>query len=622
MKKSRSFSIYLLKEGYEAATALKSDHSLEETEATDLPEGASLFVSDFPAKPPWWKAYFGVVSPLLQSHKGALVFLPVEDRCFALSFGQVFHHLDDHSYEYDFGLRVTLNCLDPKELKSADMVAPGLARRKRTQVPAATELTYLDFDGNSEIIKSLTGKVKEEHKELFKNATGSIALKVSLQLESEELVDACSKLLDLYKREDFKISFPNIQNIAPVKDPDITAILDEALVRLVRAKDDQVTLTIPDIIDYRDNTCCMFQGDEKASDVYPDISIEHFYESLGGSFDLSSLTIDSLRRSRMLLTDVEGNVSQTYPIYRTLICDVQLPSDPAVYHLCEGNWYKAEISYVNRVTTYLDQKCETADLLPYNHDDTKNGKAVYSESNYNEAIPAWKNEFICLDRTNISPSGNSDIEPCDVYKIDADTQTSTGHRAIFYHIKVSTRSAQLSHLFNQGVNSIELIQLESSFRDELKKRIVERLNGNDMNSYLSPIDSSEFKVVFGIITHKDSSLKSQNLPLFSKISLMRNMQRLDLYKIPSALAYIEDKSPKKQGHPKHPQIVVVVCGSSDGKIEVRPEDGQGFDPAVAITRCPKQISESPIGTRFLLSVKKSESGELSTYHGWPYRPYP
>jgi len=52
----------------------------------------------------------------------------------------VFHHLKDTTYEYDFGLRVTLNSLDPHELKSADMVAPGVARRKRTQVPLSTEL--------------------------------------------------------------------------------------------------------------------------------------------------------------------------------------------------------------------------------------------------------------------------------------------------------------------------------------------------------------------------------------------------------------------------------------------------------------------------------------------------
>jgi uncharacterized protein (TIGR04141 family) len=70
------------------------------------------------------------------------------------------------------------------------MVEPGVARRKRTQVPISTELTYLDFDGNSEIIKSLTGKVKQEYQTLFNNATGSVSLKVSLTLELQRARDS------------------------------------------------------------------------------------------------------------------------------------------------------------------------------------------------------------------------------------------------------------------------------------------------------------------------------------------------------------------------------------------------------------------------------------------------
>jgi uncharacterized protein (TIGR04141 family) len=180
MSKARPFSIYLLKAGYDATNSLKEGHNLEPAHAVSLPENATLYILDSDPKPPWWKSYFGIQEDLWQQYKGAIVFLPVGNRCFALSFGQVFHHLTDAAYEYDFGLRVTLNSLDPYELKSADMVEPGVARRKRTQVPISTELTYLDFDGNSEIIKSLTGKVKQEYQSLFNNATGSVSLKVSL----------------------------------------------------------------------------------------------------------------------------------------------------------------------------------------------------------------------------------------------------------------------------------------------------------------------------------------------------------------------------------------------------------------------------------------------------------
>ena len=376
MSKSRPFSIYLLKIGHDATNSLKEDHDLKPAFAARLPENATLYILDAEAKPPWWRNYFGLQEDLWQQYKGALVFLPVDGRCFALSFGQVFHHLKDTTYEYDFGLRVTLNSLDPHELKSADMVAPGVARRKRTQVPLSTELTYLDFDGNSEIIKSLTGKVKKEYQDLFKNATGSVSLKVSLALEPGELAATCNTLLALYEKDDYKTAFPNIQNIVPVRDPTKIASLDEMVLESFRQRDGHVTLTVPDIVDYRGNTCCMFQGGGRSSEIFPDISLEEFYEFLGDNADLGALTLDKLKGYRMILTDVDGTPGPSYSIYRALIFDAEPAGEQVLYHLCEGNWYGAEKNYVERLTRYLNERCEDSDLCPYNHDGIKDGKAV------------------------------------------------------------------------------------------------------------------------------------------------------------------------------------------------------------------------------------------------------
>ncbi|MHC5308013.1 DUF6119 family protein [Bartonella sp. LJL80] len=618
MAKARPFSIFLLKEGFDATNALEEDHGLEVAEATELPEGAVLYILDAKPKFPWWRDYFGVTKHLIQQFKGALVFLPVGGRWFALSFGQIFHHLDDAAYEYDFGLRVTLNSIDPNKLKSADMVAPGVARRKRTQVPVSTELTYLDFDGNSEIIKSLTGKVKAEYEEFFKNATGSVSLKVSLNLEPGELPDICKTLLGLYNSDGYKTSFPNIQNISPINDPLKITELDDLLLSSLKAKDGKATLTIPDIIDYRDNTCCIFQGDGRTSDVFPDISLEEFYQFLGENYYLAGMTVESFKNFRMILTDVDGATSRSYSVYRSLIYDSELAGEGLVCHLCEGKWYRVEKSYIQRLKNYLDAKCADHDLPPYNHDAVKDGKAVYSEQGYNAAIPDWNNAYICLDQTDISPAGSTQIEPCDIYTVSADTEASCGQRSFFYHLKISTRSSHLSHLFNQGVNSVDLIQLESVSRKKMKALVTSKLNGNDPKIFLAPLESFDFKVVFGIITHRNKDDKSDNLPLFSKISLMRNMQQLDVRKIPSSLVFIEDQSPKKHGHPKHEMIDVEIVKLENGKIEVRAVKGLGYDTAIPIKSCPREVRESAVGTRYKLTVKKGEDGALSSYHGWPF----
>ena len=92
MSKSRSFSIYLLKEGFDETNALKDEHALDDAIAgKDLPEGSTLFVLDNAPTPPWWKAYFGIQKDLKQALKGAVVFLPVNGRAFAITFGHVYH---------------------------------------------------------------------------------------------------------------------------------------------------------------------------------------------------------------------------------------------------------------------------------------------------------------------------------------------------------------------------------------------------------------------------------------------------------------------------------------------------------------------------------------------------
>lgn len=617
-EKIRPFSIYLLKLGFDATNALAEDHNLLLSEgATLTPEGSTLYILDAQRKRPWWRDYFGVQEDLWQQVKGALLFLPVGDRCFALSFGQVFHHINDEAYEYDFGLRVTLNSLDPRELKSADMIEPGPARRKRTQVPISTELTHLDFDGNSEIIKSLTGKVKDEHKELFTTATGSASLKIGMKIAPEALVTRCRSLLELYESEEYKTTFPNIQNIVPVKDPVEVKRLESLLLESVKTRDGCTTLTIPDIIDYRDNTCCVFNGPSGASEVYPDISIEAFYNYLGDDFGLNTLNLEQLKSYRMVMTDVEGTPDRSYGLYRCLIFDTELAGENVIYHLNEGDWYKAEKSFIERLKTYLDAKCEETDLCPYNHDGANNGKAVYSEENYNAAIPIWQERFICLDQTDISPAGSTSIEPCDLYTVQADSSSSCGYRATFYHLKISTRSSHLSHLVNQGVNSIELIEVEETSRNKLKQLIVDKRGTNDQNIYLSPLDQFDFKVVFSIITHKNPALQSSNLPLFTRISLMRNMQRLDLMRVPSALTFIMDASPSKGSHAKHMLFLVEVHNNGNGH-EVRAVADQGLNTGIAIKRCPKVVKESAPGTRYRLALSIADDGSLSSYHSWPF----
>lgn len=535
MSKSRSFSIYLLKDGFDASNALREDHALEQgVRATQLPEGATLFVLDSLPREPWWKSYFGVAKPLSQVSKGALIFLPVGDRCFALSFGQVSHNLKDASYEYDFGLRVTLNSLDPTKLKSTDVLEPGAARRQRTQVPVNSDLTYFDFDRDSAILKSLTGKVKDEHEDLFKHATGASNLRISSGVMPDGLVELCEKLLELYESDTFKTTFPDIQNIVPVRDPAVVNQLNANLLAAFRDKSDDLYLTIPAIVNYRDNAFASFSG-VGASLVYDDVFIGRYYDYLEAhEKTLATIAIDHLKQHSLRLTDEDGNPRERYAIFNCLIFDTTLSGGAETYHLCEGNWYRIENDYIAKLKTLLDPLCSDLSLPTYDHD---------GEGEYNLAVAAGDNAIICLDKGNISSPGQTQIEPCDLCTV------ANGY-TVFIHIKISTMSAQLSHLFNQGTNAIELLKLDVDAAVRLKATIAEKAAVGVADQFTQPIEDQKFHVVFGIVTHKNKDQKSGNLPLFSRISLMRNMKALQIMSVRASFGFIEDGSPKTEGKKK------------------------------------------------------------------------
>lgn len=607
--KTKSFSIFLLKAGYDAQNALKPDHQLLDSfHANNLPQGASLFISDRFRTIPWWVDYFSIEGDLEQENKGALMFIPVKDRCFALTFGHIYHNLLDVSYEYDFGLKVTLNSLEPKELKSADIVDPSASRRKRMQVPFMSDLTYLDFDSNSEILKSLTGKVKPQYTNLFKNATGSTSLKVGLKINPDGLVALCEQLLDLYFSEEYLESFPNIQKIVPEKDPLKIERLDNALLDAFVNRTADLSLSIPEIVDYSDNIYCTFRGRKGISPIYTDISLDEFYDYLG-DIDLTTLDIDKIKSFLLNLCNEEGVITKAYNIYRSFIYDIHFENEEVVYHLCEGEWYKVDQNYLQSLKDYIDARCEDTRLPQYNHDNIKDNVRNYSEENYNDDVAKKSPNHICLDQKDISPDGQTQIEPCDIISYQ-------DGKCIFHHIKISSRSSQLSHLFNQGVNSIELLILESRSKDSLKELIKENIEDKDLDSFISVIDDGKYKVDFGIITRKPAILKSKNLPLFSKISLMRTLRTLELYHTEGVVSFIEDISPAKESYSKYPRVTVVVSLGENGKNEVLVDHNQPFPKGKKVTRCSQEITNSPVGSRYMIYVKASEQGDLSTSHAW------
>ena len=530
MGKSRPFSVYLLKSGFNASNAMEENSGLVEVSiATQLPTNSSLFISDNVNGQPWWKSYFGVPTgerELPLTSKGGLLFVKHAERCFAMTFGHAHHKINDEAIEYDFGLRVTLNCVDPEKLNSTDTHDPETARRQRTQIPIDADLTFFDFDYDSNVLKSLTGKVKSDYDHLFKNATGSHSFKFSTRKTANELNEIFSTLWKLYESENYLQTFPNIRNVSPVSDPQIVQDLNCQLMDAFNEKEENLYLTIPELIDYKENLKIKFTG-FYGKTTYDEVQLQNYYSYLSECGQkLSSLTIEDLKSNRMLLMDDNNQNKKSYTIFKCLVYDTKLTQNTEqTYHLSEGYWYKVENSYVEQMRQYLDKFWKATKLPDFFHAD---------EGEYNKSVAQQQSSnVICLDTENISPNGETQMEPCDLY-------SSANQQASFIHVKRSTFSQRLSHLFYQGINSAEAIRMMPESLEKLKE-LVSEANVTAGTSFEVPSSDSRFDVRYAIITHKDPLKKSDNIPFFSRISLMKTLKQLQLMGLDCGYEFIPDK---------------------------------------------------------------------------------
>ena len=522
MAKTRTFSVYLLKEGVTINEAMKEDHGLSrlDNNSYSLYEyNMTIYLSEARPTPPWWKNYLGIERDLSQRQEGALVFIPCNiestTRIFVLTFGMTYHKLQEGSYEYDFGLRATLNAIDSSKIKATETVQPDNAKRQRMQSPTADTLSFFDFNRDQSIIKTLAGKVKSEYNEWFKSATGVNSLRITSSVEVEQLPQLCRQLYDIYSKENYRQIFPDLFNIAPVKDPSVKQDLERALIDSYNGENhENLIITIPEMLDPLWNT---FRYTYQRN-YSPELS-EHSVFSLKELLPIAD-SMAQFKKAKLQVLDEEQHVIKSYPLEECFVFDCI--HNTMHYHFCDGSWYCVDERYIQRIEQTIEQGIRQAEdygLPFYQHQ---------NEREYNMAVHEYNPSYICLDRSSIAPVGQTQIEPCDLLRLNNEGLQ-------LFHIKLGTRSATLSHLFNQAAVSVDLLLSENESRDKLKQL----LEGREESS---AVDRKNFSIVYGIVTHRNIDDGVKLLPLFSKISLYRVAKSLEIKRIKWSIVFIQKQN--------------------------------------------------------------------------------
>jgi uncharacterized protein (TIGR04141 family) len=516
--------------------ALKTPELLEVLKLpADFDFDGSLHVLKPPPKEPRWAPFLREgfaegVQLSLSATAAAVLFVRAGSRWFAVTFGQGRHLLHPDSFEIDFGLKVTLNTVDVKKLRSLDLrTFEELTVHTRRQVSRSSALDVFNVDVHRDLLGSVTGEPTDTS--LAKRLTGRDALAFTGTLAFSELATKSKALLEHYEGTQYKERFPWVDNIRYVRDGKTLDVLNEKLVRGINSRNTgKIHLAPPEVIEW-DGVSFLHPGENPGNgEAHLDLDLGICMVSLATREGVDpaefKLSLETLKREKIrTVRDDDSYLPERWSLYNCLVAE--LVEADALYILSAGQWFKIEKTFAAQTLKDTMALVREIEHLPA-------AQPNEAEEDYNaRAAGSFKN-LALLDQKNKKAKGaRTAIEPCDLF-------SESGQ---FIHVKRKLRSSALSHLFSQGAIAAETFLSDEKFRKEVKK-VIEGQNpeiARRMGDPRERPDPSQHEIVFAVITPPTREKWPNALPFFSQLNLVRTASRLRLLGFRVSLYRIEER---------------------------------------------------------------------------------
>lgn len=502
--RTRNLNIYLIKDGLAVADALKDADALQ-THATRPGSGIT---GQFFLKPPrrrrarWYRDVAEIVDagPAPETESvAACLFVEAADRLFALTFGHGWSMLEPDSFEVGFGLRVTLNAVEPASLRSVDVrTMEELTLQTRTQASRASDIATFALDDHRDLLRAVTGTPREA--DFGKRVSGADSLVLASTRPITDLPVVLARALALFADTSYREAFPWVDHLARVKDRALIAQLDGLVVdALLSGETEKMHFAPPEPVNWDDIGGFRFPREQADEEPHDEFEIEDYRNSFE---DLDDLTLDELKSDRVIVESNEaGTAFPKWSVYKSLVYETE--HGGATFVLTGGEWYRVATAFADDVTQRI-QELQVANLaLPP-------APKKQKEADYNrDAALALPNAAL-MDKVLVPVRGTrTSLELCDILTVDGD----------FVHVKRKNESATLSHLFAQGVVSAQTFLGDAEFRG--RARALVPTTGPGFAALLpdGAPTRANYRVVYAVIA-KAAGTWPEALPFFSKLSLL------------------------------------------------------------------------------------------------------
>lgn len=447
-----------------------------------------------------------------------------KDYIFSLVYGYGRTMLDDRYIVKNFGLRTAINLIEERNIKSLNSL--NISRDFidiQRQALSYVSHSDLQVNTNADILKSISGKAPSSSN--FSSMSGADNLRFSAKSDvilSELLED----VLNAYKSDSYKQKgLEWIDHVQYVKEKEIISELDGVLLNHITNKSLENPIIAPNkIVSYLDIEGYFISGMNISHKIkenfYDDIPSDQFWEYLYEKIEdenIEDKIIDKLK-SCSLYCWTNDSAHKISSIYDSLFIEIDHNNEK--FFINNGDWFKIESAYYGYITNKIDN------IAIFSNPIIPSCAENWNEGEFNEKFAASDpNRFKLFDKKNfhLPNYGHSKIEPADI--ITTEKQ--------FIHVKKGGSSANLSHLFAQGVVSAQLYKNE--------KKFIKEINETFGKGYFKSDDKIE--VIYGIIDKRYDKKASEILPFFSMINLSQHYDVLSSMGIKCQLLFIEQKVP-------------------------------------------------------------------------------
>lgn len=466
--------------------------------------------------PPWleWlSAGFDFSDLELHNTSNSVVLaLEAAGRRFVVTFGYGFGAINRSIVETDFGLRVTLNAVDPQALDTLNTrTLDRVTKQTRTHLNIGRPVHEFGIDPDLDWLRSVRGKTSQG--QIAGRVEGADSVGINWSGDLNGLGDCCGRLLELYESESYKSSFEFVDHVRPLRTTEtIISALDQRVLELLAQRDtDRLAIAHPDPPASDVEGFKIWRGhvQREVDELDLDVVLDFL-----GECGTNHQGPPDIRKIWVLAIDGEKQPrSDRTSLWKYMVA--QIEHEDNTYVLSLGQWFRADADYLRGLRTKVAAIPDVTDELAL-----PGWCHGVGEEKYNQQV-AEEKDWLLLDRQPFYVGGgHNKVECADLLARDRD----------FIHVKLMKSSATLSHLFAQGTVSARLFRAESEYRQEVARQFLDKY-GTDFGEYANP------RVVYAIATEKEGPL-SEVLFFFSLVNLVQHKQALDAMGCTMALCKI------------------------------------------------------------------------------------